>query len=182
MMRNLLVKYFLFLISTVFCLLTVIMIFSCSHTTEAEYNSDKEFSGQIVWDLVYGVVKPDGTVWTWGPNFAGTLGNGNLITNDVPVRVLNLKNVITIDLNEGIGVAADNDGYIWFWGNRITYLELPEKDTVVTTPVKISFLQNIETLNILGNEVNLLKNDGTVWFITLDRSAAIDATKFFEHR
>src|SRR5437870_8203878 len=42
-------------------------------------------------------LKADGTVWAWGSNDAGQLGDGTFIDRSTPVRVANLPPVVSID-------------------------------------------------------------------------------------
>jgi alpha-tubulin suppressor-like RCC1 family protein len=42
-------------------------------------------------------LKSDGTVWTWGLNTYGQLGNGTNTASNFPVQVSGLSNVIGID-------------------------------------------------------------------------------------
>ena len=41
-------------------------------------------------------LKSDGTVWAWGTNDRGELGNGNNINSNVPVQVSGLSDVVAI--------------------------------------------------------------------------------------
>jgi alpha-tubulin suppressor-like RCC1 family protein len=74
-------------------------------------------------------LKNDGTVWAWGNNGYGQLGNnfGNsasTVNSSVPVRVvidtLNtpLTNVIAIAVGGSFSVAVKTDGTVWTWGNN----------------------------------------------------------------
>lgn len=153
------------------------MLGSCTFPTEPGQDENDRPVNQIVADIIHAVIEPDSTIWTWGPNFSGTLGNGTMEDSDVPVQVLNIKNAVAIDLFIGIAVAADQEGNIWFWGNYWTYLELPGLDTVITAPVKISYLKGVKSIHVFDLDVHLLKEDGTVWYIKLDNN---HPTKFIE--
>lgn len=153
------------------------MLGSCTLPTEPGQDENDRPVNQIVADIIHAVIQPDSTIWTWGHNFAGTLGNGTMEDSDVPVQVLNIKNAVAIDLFIGIAVAADREGNIWFWGNYLTYLEPPGLDTVITEPVKISFLKDVKSIHVFALDVHLLKDDGTVWYIKLDNN---HPTKFIE--
>src|SRR5688500_5783812 len=41
-------------------------------------------------------LKSDGTVWTWGSNNVGELGDGTTFNRSFPVRVKNLNDVIAV--------------------------------------------------------------------------------------
>jgi hypothetical protein len=49
-------------------------------------------------------VKPDGTLWTWGKNDTGTLGDGTLATNGTPKPVPNFT--LVLDDADGDGLSA----------------------------------------------------------------------------
>ncbi len=128
----------------------------------------KEWYGQLSSEVVYEVLKPDGKVWAWGNNSAGTLGDGTSHSSDVPGKVLHLDNVISIDQSFGAAVAVDKNGDVWFWGNSMIYLGLPGVDTNVAVPMKIAHVDGIRSITIYALHIYLLKNDGTVWYIRLD--------------
>jgi alpha-tubulin suppressor-like RCC1 family protein len=47
------------------------------------------------------VLRSDGTVWAWGRNLSGQLGNGTNIDSSVPVQVIGLTDVVDIDASAG---------------------------------------------------------------------------------
>lgn len=148
-----------------YLILGLLLFFNtCNSPTEIislPFNSE----GQIESDMDNAILKPDGTVWTWGNNYSGQLGNGTTLPIEKPTRIANLKNVVAIDLCEGAAVAADIQGNIWFWGNRLIWEEPAGYDTTVVTPVKISFLSGAKQLQIISTEIRILKEDGTVWLL-----------------
>ena len=64
------------------------------------------------------VLKSDGTVWAWGANSYGQLGNGTNILSNVPVEVTGLSGVVSIAAGESFAVALKSDGTVWAWGNN----------------------------------------------------------------
>ena len=132
---------------------------------------DINFQEQLEADIAHMVLKSDGTVWAWGNNWTGQLGNGTLQSNSTPSKVKDLKNVVAIKLYGGIAVAADNSGDIWFWGDRVIWLESPELDTIITIPKKISRLKGTVTIEIRAGDIDLLRNDGTVWRLEWDHNS-----------
>jgi alpha-tubulin suppressor-like RCC1 family protein len=154
-------KYVLNILLFFYFLNLLILVISCSSPTEPQ--GEDEFLGQLEADVAHAILKPDGTVWAWGNNGTGQLGNGTLISSSIPVQVFNLKNIVAIDLCEGAGVAADREGNIWFWGDRLIWDEPPELDTIVTVPKKISYLKGAISVEFGGTDIDLLRDDGTVW-------------------
>lgn len=61
-------------------------------------------------------VKADGSVWTWGSNTMGELGNGTQTESHVPVRVSGLSNAVAVAAGDRFTVALASDGFLWAWG------------------------------------------------------------------
>ncbi|MEG2378165.1 MAG: S8 family serine peptidase, partial [Clostridia bacterium] len=60
----------------------------------------------------------DGTVWAWGKNNHGQLGNNTLINSYYPVRVIGLSNITAISAGNGHAMAMDSNRKIWSWGDN----------------------------------------------------------------
>jgi alpha-tubulin suppressor-like RCC1 family protein len=58
------------------------------------------------------------SVWTWGNNQRGQLGDGSRASSDVPVRVHVPKHVRFVKVNSGgyASYAIDSRGRLWAWG------------------------------------------------------------------
>ncbi len=79
------------------------------------------------------VLKADSTLWAWGDNYAGQVGNGNSEAQYAPVEVL--KNVTSISFRD-FPVAIRDDSTVWTWGDgdyiddgiwtRMTPTKVPE--------------------------------------------------------
>jgi hypothetical protein len=63
-------------------------------------------------------LKKDGTVWAWGPNDDGELGDGTTITPGTPVKVKDLVGVTAIATGLGHSLAVKADGTVWAWGRN----------------------------------------------------------------
>ena len=61
-------------------------------------------------------IKTDGTVWTWGTNSDGRLGNGTLTQSRIPVKVLD--NAVAVSCGTNHTAAIKNDGSLWMWGDN----------------------------------------------------------------
>lgn len=63
-------------------------------------------------------VKKDGTLWTWGINYNGQLGDGTKITRGIPAQVNNISGVIAAFAENGYTLALQTNGTLWSWGSN----------------------------------------------------------------
>jgi alpha-tubulin suppressor-like RCC1 family protein len=61
---------------------------------------------------------PDGTVWAWGGNGSGQLGDGTNANADVPVQAKNLRDVTAISAGRDHAMAVRVGGTVWVWGSN----------------------------------------------------------------
>ena len=107
------------------------------------------------------VLKEDGTVWAWGKNRIGQLGDGSFEDRTVPVQVKGLDHIIQISANYDFNLALGEDGTVWFWGFTCIWDE--EHDPIgIHTPVKIDNLDHV-VLIFAGATSFVMKDDGTYW-------------------
>ncbi len=64
------------------------------------------------------VVLTDGSVWSWGNNLYGQLGDGTTINRLLPVRAGTLSDVVRVSAGIGYTLALRNDGTVWAWGDN----------------------------------------------------------------
>ena len=64
----------------------------------------------------FAVLKADGTVWMWGRNNYGQLGNGTYINSTAPQQVPSLTNITQIDAGSLHMLALSEDGTVYAWG------------------------------------------------------------------
>ena len=60
----------------------------------------------------------DGTVWTWGGNLEGQLGDGTTTPRSVPAQVSLPGTTVDVDMAADLSVALDEDGVVWVWGGN----------------------------------------------------------------
>ncbi|WP_285442674.1 carboxypeptidase regulatory-like domain-containing protein [Candidatus Brocadia sp. AMX2] len=108
-------------------------------------------------------LKSDGTVWAWGQNDSGQLGNGTAGNSTVPGQVKNLSNVIAIERGRSHSLAAKSDGTVWGWGDN-SYGQLGNGATSNSTvPVQVKNLSDVAVIGGGGFHSLGLKSEGTVW-------------------
>ena len=108
------------------------------------------------------VLKEDGTVWAWGRNSIGQLGDGSFEDRTVPVQVKGLDHIVQISANYDFNLALRDDGTVWFWGFTCVWDE-PHDPIGINTPVKIDNLDQV--VSIFADATSLvMKDDNTYWY------------------
>lgn len=109
------------------------------------------------------VLKNDGTLYGFGENNYGQLGDGTKTTRISPVQVKNIANVEDFDTSNSHSIAVTSDGTVWIWGlNDFGQLGIDsKKDT--TIPTKIEGLNDIVKVRA-GNRISIaLDKYGHIW-------------------
>ncbi len=107
-------------------------------------------------------LKDDGTVWAWGANGRGQLGDGTTTYRKTPVQVSTVTDIVQIDAGYEHAVALKSDGTVWTWGRNLLG-ELGDGTTTQrTSPVQVSGLTNIVAVSAGVYNTMALKSDGTV--------------------
>ncbi len=109
-------------------------------------------------------LKADGTVWAWGWNSDGALGNTIVgPQSSLPVQVGSLTDVVSISLGFSHGLALKKDGTVWAWGSNL-YGQLGDgTKTNRFTPVQVSSLGKVRAI-AAGTQFSLaLLTTGTVY-------------------
>lgn len=90
-------------------------------------------------DRYTAALKDDGTVWTWGSNAFGQLGNGTFTGSPSPVQVHNLSHVTYMAARDYHTLVIKDDGTVWDWGSG-SYGELGNDNPVDSAlPVQVLF-------------------------------------------
>jgi len=92
------------------------------------------------------VLKSDGTVWAYGKNDVGQLGDGSTTNRTTPVQVVGLTGITAIAAGRASSYALQTDGagsgFVWSWGGN-TYGELGDGSTLRRlTPTRVPGIDN----------------------------------------
>ncbi|MBP8818927.1 MAG: S-layer homology domain-containing protein [Syntrophomonadaceae bacterium] len=108
-------------------------------------------------------LKEDGTVWAWGVNRWGQIGDGTQTNRYLPVKVAGLTGVAGIGCGQNHSVALMNDGSVWTWGkNGFGQLGDGTK-TNRYSPVKVQGLSGVVGICCGQDHTIALCKDGSLW-------------------
>ena len=116
-----------------------------------------------------GGLKSDGTLWVWGRNSSGGLGQNDTIARSSPVQVpCTTWDKFSIGIDKGASIKTD--GTLWVWGRNDAgdYAGALGQNNVVnySSPVQIPGTTWATTSYQIGVgyfAVHAIKTDGTLW-------------------
>ena len=110
-------------------------------------------------------IKTDGTLWLWGFNNIGQLGNNNVTRQSSPVQTVSGGTNWKLVFNGGYHSAAiKTDGTLWLWGNGADG-QLGDNTAVrKSSPVQtVSGGTNWKSVACGRDHTAAIKTDGTLW-------------------
>lgn len=104
-------------------------------------------------------LKTDGTLWAWGGNDYGQLGNGTVVSAAQPVQVLD--QVTAVSAGDYHVAAIRADGTLWTWGDNL-YGQLGD-GTLNSVSAPQQVLDNVTAVSAGANATAAVRSDGTLW-------------------
>lgn len=112
-------------------------------------------------------LESNGTVWGWGSNRYGQLGNGTSSTKyfKTPAEVPGLTNVVSIVTYGSTAYALESSGKVWAWGDNSEGELGNGKTTQSDSPIEIPELAGVKAFKHsgTGGPMFVIKTDGTIW-------------------
>ena len=104
-------------------------------------------------------VKLDGTLWTWGGNASGQLGDGTTTSLNTPIQIGTGYLVVAAGNSHSLGIKTD--GTLWSWGNNGTGQlgDGTSNSTSIPTYIGTGFY----TVTAGTSHTVAIKTDGTLW-------------------
>ena len=108
-------------------------------------------------------VKADGTLWAWGRNDKGQLGDGTVNDQSSPKRVGSATDWVTVAAGNDFSMAIKADGSLWGWGGNAQGQLGDGTNTNTLTPKQIGTAKDWLTVKCGGLHAAGLKTNGTLW-------------------
>ena len=116
-------------------------------------------------DHTTAALKTDGTLWLWGLNSSGQLGDESTTNKLSPVQTIAQgTDWKQVSINSSHTAAVKNDGTLWVWGNGVSG-KLGNSSTInVSSPVQtITTGNNWKQVSVGKCHTTAVKTDGTLW-------------------
>ena len=140
--------------------------------TSAPVTSANIFCGPKAWKQVaagFSIsdgIATDGTLWTWGANYQGTLGlSANLNAQFTPIQIGTDNQWKQVATGINFSVAIKNDGTLWAWGNIAvgTYGLGDGTTNALSVPTQIGAATDWAQVAATYEGIAALKTNGTLW-------------------
>ncbi len=105
----------------------------------------------------------DGTVWTWGDNDNGQLGNASSADSSTPAQVEGLPAVSAIAAGDDFSLALSADGTVWAWGDNSAGQLGDATGVDSSTPRQLVGMAGMTALATGSRHALAERDDGTVW-------------------
>lgn len=110
-----------------------------------------------------GAIKTDGSLWMWGNNDRGQLGNGTYTASNSPIKVMDGVTAVSCGDNSTTG-AVKTDGTLWMWGSnfngQLGHGDV-QRQSGVASPTKI--MDGVAAVHCSNMQSAAIKTDGTLW-------------------
>ncbi len=104
-------------------------------------------------------ITSDGSLWAWGNNSSGELGDGTTTMRSKPAKVMD--DVVQVSLGSQHSAAVKSDGSLWMWGENANAQIGDGTKTDRLSPVKV--MDGVEQVSLGGMHSAAVKSDGTLW-------------------
>ena len=122
-------------------------------------------------------IDENGSIWAWGCNDGGQLGNGTMQESHIPVQLITSTQFTQVSTSYLHSLAIDKDGNLWAWGNNGygKFGNGTKNDSM--TPIKIN--TGIEFKQVSAGHTYSLGIDkqGNLWGWGSSDSGAEESTK-----
>ncbi len=105
----------------------------------------------------------DGSVWSWGDNRWGELGDGGRSSHTAPEKIAGIDHIVAIAAGGLHSLALDANGIVWTWGDNHFGQSADSSRSVVETPMKVAGLPPIASITAGFYHSLAISRTGRVW-------------------
>jgi alpha-tubulin suppressor-like RCC1 family protein len=131
---------------------------SAQAQTPTQTISNTRFTASAGGTATAAIGKTDGSLWMWGNNGSGQLGDGTAINRHAPVKMMD--DVVAVSLGGAHSAAIRIDNSLWIWGIN-NFNQLGITGGTRRTPVKI--MDDVASVSLGSNHTAAILNDGSLW-------------------
>ncbi|MDO9257916.1 MAG: T9SS type A sorting domain-containing protein [Bacteroidales bacterium] len=128
-----------------------------------------QVSSETTWKKVFAseyntyAIKQDGTLWGFGRNNVGQVGDGTTVQKNMPVQIGTATNWSEISSGRYFAVGLQTDGSLWAWGDNF-YGQLGDGTYIgKTIPTKIGASTDWKIIACGAEHIVAQKTDATVY-------------------
>jgi alpha-tubulin suppressor-like RCC1 family protein len=121
--------------------------------------------------------KVDGTLWCWGSNQSGQVGDGTSADRSIPTQIAALgTSVVGVSAGANFTCAWKTDRTLWCWGDNSTgQLGLGLPSDIQNRPMQVVALgPTVSSATAGGSHACATRTDGTLWCWGANGSAQVD--------
>jgi alpha-tubulin suppressor-like RCC1 family protein len=112
-------------------------------------------------------VKTDGSLWCWGANWSGQLGDGTRVQKSTPYPVITPAGALSISVGGSHSCAIKTDGSLWCWGynssGQLGNGESAGDSSYLPSQVSPPILSDVSFVSLGGEHSCAIKIDGSLW-------------------
>lgn len=108
-------------------------------------------------------IHSDGTMWAWGNNYHGQLGDGTTVTRPAPVQIGSAPDWRSASAGDTHVAAIKTDGTLWAWGNNQSGQLGIGSTTSSRVPSQVGVTGDWRAVSVGYAHTLALKADGTMW-------------------
>lgn len=163
--------------------------FSNYFTLNIHYSANKPIliSNDSDWNIIKSgnnfnaMIKNDGTLWVWGNNDKGQLGNGEdglSSFEEEPIQVLDGTTWSNLSCGSRFVMAIRSDGTLWAWGENVDLGNGTNIDDS-NVPIQISSDTDWSEVACGDEHALLIKNDGSLWSWGINNNGSLGNGSMF---
>jgi len=133
------------------------------------FNSPQQIGTATNWSKISAgdeyciALKTDGTLWTWGDNTYGQLGDNSIVDKNTPVQIGTATDWVQIAAGTDHTLALKSNGTLWAWGRNNVGQFGTALPTSSLVPIQIGSDTNWSKI-VAGREHSIgIKTDNSYW-------------------